>query len=222
MKKLLIFVFALFSILTPLYSSAWQIWIAPCSSTYHVNETDSLVIGITGYGELKPENVKIVAHTIMEIELKNKSMKAGYDSLIFPFTENISDSIFISKSHLPIDNDAPNKNIFIESDIKPLLEKIYICPKSSGNYYVDFFVTYSSNGIDWETITKRYDFHVNSWYEDNEIFINIVILVVSLMTIFSIIWSSILTIKESRKKRNSSSKQQPSTQNKTKQTKNKH
>ncbi len=160
MKSLIIILFfGFFTMSFCQQKSAWNIWIVP--NSYSLNEGDTLKIafGITGYGSLKPSNLKIVAYTEENTLIKYGDSPAKYDTYVIAPNENSPSDRFTRKIE-----GYPN-NIILNSDYHSGFGSLLLTPKTSGDKKLILIATYSPDGSSWFTTSREFQYHVNSFYE---------------------------------------------------------
>ena len=161
MKKFLVVLFSLINLnVISQQKSSWQIWVSPLKYTINLKDTMIVAFGLTGYGNLTPSNLKIVAYSegttmiSFENKLKSSIFIIGKDSSITPKN-------FFNRRN-------PNYPLFLETDGSKNFDPIYLIPKESGEKRLLLIATYSPDGTNWYTTSREVSYHVNSWAEQHQ------------------------------------------------------
>jgi hypothetical protein len=165
MKTNLIYLF-LFLNLTGVcqQSSSWEIWIVPSKYTVDKLETLELAFGLTGYGPLNPNLLKIVAFCDSSTKMRYGDSTNLYDKYFIGLV-NAPKNIFTERM-----NNLPN-NIFLKSDTAAIFDHLYLTPKTPGDKVLTIIATYSPDSINWYATAREFSYHVNTFGEKYQTFL---------------------------------------------------
>ena len=163
----------------PNCNSAYKIWIIP--DKYSIDDGDSIKIrfGITGYGEIDIYKSKFCIYsekeTLILMEGTNEKKYEIFTSILTPVPG--------PKSHLYDIYDTTNiiQGIALKSDYLTSFKDIIAYPKTPGDKKLVLIFTYNCDG-EWKSITKEFNYHVNSWSEKNDKLLNVFYLFGAILT----------------------------------------
>ncbi|MDD4603851.1 MAG: hypothetical protein PHF97_08600 [Bacteroidales bacterium] len=160
-------------------NGAYDIWIIP--EKYKINEGDSIRIrfGITGYGDIDIYKSKFCIYSEKETLI---SMEGSMDKRYEIFTSFLT-PIPGAKTHLYDINDKENivQGIVLKSDYLTSFKDVIAFPKTTGDKKLVFIFTYRC-GDEWKTISKEFNYHVNTWSEENEKTLSVIYLFGAILT----------------------------------------
>ncbi|GEM_PF-5998049 len=159
------------------YESAWELWIVPDKYTINTGETIAITFGLSGYGELDPANIKIVAYSEKDTKLSYGDRDSSYEVILIALKPSTEKNIFRKKIAGYLDYP------FLKTDSESPFDKLFIQPSSYGNKKVTLIVTYSIDGKSWQTTSKEFDYHVNSWTEEYQVHLAIFGLIIAFFTL---------------------------------------
>jgi len=169
-----IFIFSFFHVYSQQQSS-WQIWIIPDRYTINLGDTLKLVLGISGYGELDPINLKITAYSEHNTAITIMGDPSWqYDTYMITSTDKSPKNRFIKK------NERYPNSILLHADYDSGFDKLLLKPVTNGDKKLILIATYSPDGKNWYTTSRELSYHVNSWVEKYQTWLA----VLSLVSIF--------------------------------------
>lgn len=156
---------------------SWEIWLVPNKYTINKGETLVIAYGITGFGDLDPTNIKITAYSEETTLLRAGKDTAQYDSYTLGLNASTPKDIFRTKRP-----GFPGYNYLI-SDQKSDFAKLYVIPSSSGDKKITLIATYLADRMHWKTTSRELNYHVNSWEEQHQTGLTILVLLVAIFTL---------------------------------------
>jgi hypothetical protein len=138
---------------------SWEIWIVPSKYTVNIGETLDIVFGLTGYGDLDPMNLKVVAYTEGKTLIRYGNSSSQFDTYLIAPNDSAPKDRFKSKL-----SSYPN-NILLKSDYNSDFGHLFLTPSTHGDKKLTLIATYSTDGQHWKTTSRELNYHVNSWSE---------------------------------------------------------
>jgi hypothetical protein len=162
-------------------NGAWDIWIIPQKNVISIGDSLMVRFGITGFGDLNIYNSKFTIYSENETLISSEDDFNGkYEIYMLP-PKSYNDTIDLSKIYkIPFEKNT----ILIESDCITDFSEVYAYPKTSGDKRLEFIFTYDCDG-EWKITSKEFNYHVNTWSEDNEKFLNLIYLIIAVLTILA-------------------------------------
>ena len=142
--------------------SDWQIWIIPNSYILDEGDTLHIAFGITGYGPLDPTNLKVIAYTEENTLIKYGDEPAQFDTYLITPTEQAPKDRFTKKVA------GYSNSILLQSDSDSQFGHLFLTPKTSGEKKLTLIATYSPDGVSWDTTSREFNYHVNSFTEKHQ------------------------------------------------------
>lgn len=141
---------------------SWETWVIPKNYSINWHDEQSLLIGITGYGNVDSKKLKITLYSEDDSKIKTEG-EEQYSNNTYILAGDLDNSSYYSK---PIDHDVPN-HIFLETDQNSLFKKIYIKPGSPGQKKLDMVLTYF-DGEHWVTKKSTFEYKALSFAEKHQ------------------------------------------------------
>ncbi len=157
--------------------SAWELWIVPDKYTINKGETIAITFGLSGYGDLDPANIKIVAYSEKDSKLSYGDRDSSYEIIFIALKPSTGKNTFREKF------DGYPDYLFLKTDSKSPFNKLFIQPSSSGDKKVTLIATYSTDGKSWQVTSKEFDYHVNSWTEEYQVALAVIGLIIAIFTL---------------------------------------
>ena len=158
-------------------NGAYDIWIIPDKYKINVGESICIRFGITGYGDLDIYKSKFCIYSEKEtlISIDGTKKYEIFTSILTP--------IHGAKSNLYDINNKENivQGIVLKSDYLTAFKDVVVFPKTAGDKKLVFIFTYKC-GEEWKTISREFNYHVNSWSEENEKILSIIYLIGAVLT----------------------------------------
>jgi len=187
--KLVIFIimFNLFSAPAAMSESkgAWELYVIPQKYTINSGEELKLKFGFTGYGDIDPIKLKIVACTEANTVIKYQDKTSFNNSdtyttfTLFPNLNNPAyASVFTTKQP-----QTPNYSIALTTDYDSHFDALKLFPKSPGNKKLTLIATYFIKGDGWHTTKYDFEYHVNTLAEEYQTLITIISIVCAVLAI---------------------------------------
>lgn len=156
---------------------AWDLYVVPNKYTINQGERVELVFGLTGYGNIDQSKLKITIYSEADTLIQYGDYPARYDTFaIAPTIKSPSDRF--SKPE-----EITKGSIILASDSNSGFDKLFLTPKSSGNKRLILNATYFIPDDGRHSAKYEFDYHVNTWAEENQTCIIIISIVVGLLSI---------------------------------------
>lgn len=155
----------------------WELWVVPNKYNINQGERIELAFGLTGFGNIDQSKLKIIAHSEGDTLIQHGEEKAMFDTYaIAPNKTSPADRF--TKS----DERAKNTIITI-SDYNSEFGKLFLTPKSTGNKKLTLNATYFIPDDGWHSSKYYFEYHVNTWAEENQTFITIISILLAILAI---------------------------------------
>ncbi|MBN1511246.1 MAG: hypothetical protein JXB13_04470 [Phycisphaerae bacterium] len=170
MKKLdLIIVLATVLALTA--SAEWEIWISPSSKVVKPNEPIVVRHGISGMGALKPDEIKIAVYGDGDTMLHDYNNPTSHYSMMLTFPTTNANTFTLP---------AGDKRGGLQSDNSQAFLPFSITSKRTGDKSISLVLTYKTESGQWQTKTSTFSYHVSTWYERNETWLQWIALIAAI------------------------------------------
>jgi len=178
MRRLfLVVVLGMGSTLTAL--AEWEIWISPSSKVVKPDEPIIIRNGICGMGNLSPDEVKIAVYADGDTTLHSYNNPTSQYSMLLTFPGTNANNFA---------RPGDDKRIGLESDYSCMFLPFSITSSRTGDKSISLVLTYKTDSGQWQTKTSTFSYHVSTWYERNETWLQWVALIAGIVGIWAAVF----------------------------------
>jgi len=170
-------------------SAEWDIWLVPESRTFDPGDRFNITYGISGKGALNPQEVKftIYAEKDTQLELAEKANKQ-YQIITSFLKKDTSFGIFSEPAEgIPL---GENQDLALRVEHSTPFAKLWVIPESPGDKTLLFVLTYKGPSGEWRTQSRELDYHVSTWYQRNESWIQTIAVIAAILGIWVILFQN--------------------------------
>lgn len=177
--KTILCIFCFMSLLTyPQSHPSYKIWSIITNPEINLGDTVKFVVGLNGYGFINPKFTKITVYSdettpmLLTDDSIIKNKTKGFDTYSLLY-DGVPYNFFLQRN--------PKYPIISNSDFTAVNsgKHIRIVPITPGDKTLKFIAAYSADSLNWCTEESYLTFHVNTWYEQNETWVNILGLLIA-------------------------------------------
>ncbi len=155
----------------------WELWVVPNKYTVNQGDRIELVFGLTGYGNIDPSKIKIIAHSEGDTFIQYAEEEGQYDTYAIAPNKTTSTDRFTK-----IDERAKDTIITV-SDHNSGFGKLFLTPKSPGNKRLTLNATFFVQDDGWHSSKYDFEYHVNTWTEEYQTAITVASIILGLFSI---------------------------------------
>lgn len=160
---------------------SWEIWTIPDRYSINWHEEFSILIGVTGYGDVNPNKLKVTLYSENDSKIKSEG-ESDYKNNTYILAPDPSNNSLLTKKIEHGNGD----HIFLNVDQSSAFKKMHIKPGSPGQKRLEIVLTYFDGGF-W--VTKKYELNytVMTFSQKHETSIAAIAIIAGVVSIQSII-----------------------------------
>ncbi len=144
----------------------WNMWVIPEKRVINKNESLRFKYGVSGGGYLDPQEMKVTIYSEYDSKLKMIDVDEQYEMFASIFKITTENDMF-TKTVNDLPSNVPN-DIFFEAERSSPFKTMWVTPESPGDKMIILILSYKDQNGSWLTVSKEFNYHVNSLAEQHE------------------------------------------------------
>ncbi len=152
-------------------NNSWETWFIPKNYSLNWHDEQSLMIGVSGYGDISPNQLKITLYSEEDSKIRAEGEKEYKNNTYIIAGDPSNSSLYTKQAQAPYPN-----HIFLETDHTSVFKRMFIKPGSTGQKKLAIVLTYF-NGENWVTKKSTFEYKVLSFTEKHQTIITILAII---------------------------------------------
>lgn len=156
---------------------SFELWCIPQSYSINWHDDMSFIVGVTGFGQLDVNDLKITIYSDDDSKLKSEGEKEFKNNTYIIGGNPEQKNLYQEKiSH------SGHNHLFLKTDQDTVFKRMYVKPGSPGQKRVELVLTYF-DGTDWATKKSSFDYKVMTFAEKHSTILSVLAIIGGVVTV---------------------------------------